>query len=281
MDNPVKVFSLLRFLSIAITISICLCNGILISAPCKEYERQALLVFKQDLKGPSNRLLSWVGGERDCCNWTGVLHLGNYYSDEEFSSESLSRYKSLGGKLNLPLLNLKHLSYLDLHNNDFEGIEIPSFLVENLEWISGLSLLQHLNIAAIDLSKVSHWLQGKNTLPFQLMELHMSECFLHLLPGGISNMTSLRVLNLDYNSISSPIPNWLYTFSYLETLVLSENNFHGEISSYIGNLTALVNLDIFDNQLDGKVPNSLGNLCKLMVLDLSKKQFQRRRFRNI
>ncbi|XP_050126007.1 receptor-like protein EIX2 [Malus sylvestris] len=108
MDNPVKVFSLLRFLSIAITISICLCNGILISAPCKEYEREALLVFKQDLKDPSNPLLLRVGGERDCCNWTGVvcdkktghvreLHLGSYYSDEEFSSESLSRYKILGG----------------------------------------------------------------------------------------------------------------------------------------------------------------------------------------
>ncbi|KAB2619056.1 receptor-like protein 12 [Pyrus ussuriensis x Pyrus communis] len=186
MDNPVKVFSLLRFLSIAITISICLCNGILISAPCKEYERQALLVFKQDLKGPSNWLLSWVGGERDCCNWTGVV------CDKKPAIESLSRYKSLGGKLNLSLLNLKHLSYLDLHNNDFEGIEIPSFL------------------------------------------------------------GSLKILNLDYNSISSPIPNWLYTFSYLETLVISENNFH-----------ALVNLDIFDNQLDGK----------LMVLDLSKNNF--------
>ncbi|RXH72467.1 hypothetical protein DVH24_012151 [Malus domestica] len=196
------------FLSIAITISICLCNGILISAPCKEYEREALLVFKQDLKDPSNPLLLWVGGERDCCNWTGVVcdkktghvHLGSYYSDEEFSSESLSRYKILGdistfrkrgfgGTIPPQLGNLSSLRALGLFDNDF--------VVENLQWISGLSLLQHLNIAAIDLSKVSHWLQGKSTLPSQLVELHMSECFLHLLPGGISNMTSLQLLNLD------------------------------------------------------------------------------------
>ncbi|CAN6543336.1 unnamed protein product [Malus baccata var. baccata] len=321
MNNPMRVVSLLIFLSIVITIIICPCNGNLISVPCKEYERQALLMLKQDLKDPSNRLSSWVGGEGDCCNWTGVicdkktghvreLHLGNYYSDEEFSSES----SSLGGKLNPSLLNLKHLSYLDLYRNDFEEIQIPSFLgslkslrylnlsearfggtippqlgnlsslrtldlfdnplvVENLQWISGLSLLQHLNIAGINLSKVSHWLQGTNTLPSQLVELYMSECDLGVLPSGISNMTSLRVLNLDYNSISSIIPKWLYTFSNLETLVLSENNFHGEISSSIGNLTALVNLYTSDNQLDGKIPNSLGNLCKLMVLEFSRNNF--------
>ncbi|KAI5336902.1 hypothetical protein L3X38_016171 [Prunus dulcis] len=76
-----------------------LCNGNL-GVPCKQNERQALLMFEQDLKDPSNRLLSWVC-EGDCCNWTGVvcdnftghvreLHLGNYYSDElQFVSRKL------------------------------------------------------------------------------------------------------------------------------------------------------------------------------------------------
>ncbi|CAL2224941.1 unnamed protein product [Prunus armeniaca] len=89
--KAMRIVSFFRFLSIATITTISLCNRNL-GVPCKQNERQALLMFKQDLKDPSNRLLSWVG-EGDCCNCTGVvcdnltghvreLHRGNYYSDE-------------------------------------------------------------------------------------------------------------------------------------------------------------------------------------------------------
>ncbi|KAI5336599.1 hypothetical protein L3X38_015867 [Prunus dulcis] len=106
MDKAMRFVSVFRFLSIATITTISLCNGNL-GVPCEQNERQALLMFKQDLKDPSNRLLSWVG-EGYCCNWTGVvcdnltghvreLPLGNYYSDE-YLNYSLYQESSSGGK---------------------------------------------------------------------------------------------------------------------------------------------------------------------------------------
>ncbi|XP_020417811.1 LRR receptor-like serine/threonine-protein kinase GSO1 isoform X2 [Prunus persica] len=307
--------TVVRFLSIATLFTICLllCNANL-SAPCKQNERQALLMFKHDLEDPSNRLSSWVG-KGDCCNWTGVvcdnltvhvreLHLAGHVD-------------MLSGKINQSLLNLKHLTYLDLSNNDFQGMQIPSFLgslkslrylnlshswfvgliphqlgnltslqvldlgnppyseiyslleVESLQWISGLSQLQHLDMSGANLSKASDWLRVTNTLPSLVENLDMSFCGLYHIPGGIANMTNLKFLNLGYNSISSTIPKWLYRLSHLQSLSLSYNSFHGEISSSLGNLTSIVNLDLSFNQVAGNIPNSLGNLCKLTTLDMS------------
>ncbi|XP_068334153.1 receptor-like protein EIX2 [Pyrus communis] len=311
--------SLLAFiLSIAFTLS--LCNGNLNLPPCKENERQALLMFKKDLNDYSNLLSSWAG-EGDCCNWTGVacdnltghvheLHLaGNY--------DEIGEIHGLGGKVNPSLLNLKHLSYLDLSYNNFEGLQIPSFLgslkglryldlsyvgfngtippqlgnlsslryldlseysglmVENLKWLSGLSLLKHLGMSVIDLTNASHWLQV-NTFPSLLVELHLSSCELYHIPSGIANLTNLKVLDLSMNNINSTIPTWLYSLSHLESLNLFLNAFHGKISSSLGNLTALVDLQLRRNQLEGEIPNSLGNLCRLTLVGLGMNNFRGR-----
>ncbi|KAB2605977.1 receptor-like protein 12 [Pyrus ussuriensis x Pyrus communis] len=320
MDRVMRVGSLVSFLLCIASFTVSLCKGDLY-VPCKENERQALLLFKKDLDDPSNMLSSW-GGASDCCNWIGVacdnlighvheLHLaGNY--DQETGEEH-----GLGGKVNPSLLNLKHLSYLNLSHNNFEGLQIPSFLgslkglryldlsyagfngtiphqlgnlsslryldlshnfgsmVENLKWLSGLSLLKHLDMSSVDLTNASHWLQ-ENTLPSLLVELHLSSCELYHIPSGIANLTSLKVLHLHRNHFNSTIPKWLYSLGHLEFLFLSHNAFHGEISSSLGNLTTLVDLKLGSNQLEGEIPNSLGNLCKLTAIDLSSNNFRGR-----
>ncbi|XP_050109735.1 receptor-like protein EIX1 isoform X1 [Malus sylvestris] len=317
MDRVMRVGSLVSFLLCIASFTVSLCKGDLY-VPCKEHERQALLLFKKDLDDPSIMLSSW-GGASDCCNWIGVacdnltghvheLHLaGNY--DQETGEEH-----GLGGNVNPSLLNLKHLSYLNLSYNNFEGLQIPSFLgslkglryldlsyagfngtiphqlgnlsslryldlshnfgsmVENLKWLSGLSLLKHLDMSFVDLTNASHWLQA-NTLPSLLVELHLSSCELYHIPSGIANLTSLKVLYLHRNHFNSTIPKWLYGLGHLEFLFLSQNAFHGEISSSLGNLTALVDLKLRSNQLEGEIPNSLGNLCKLTAIDLSSNNF--------
>ncbi|CAL2224942.1 unnamed protein product [Prunus armeniaca] len=292
MDEAMRIVSFFRFLSIATITTISLCNGNL-GVPCKQNERQALLMFKKDLEYPSNRLLSWVG-EGECCNWTGVvcnnltvhvreLHLGNYYSDE-YLNYSLYQENSLGGKIPSFLGSLRSLRYLNLSDSKFAGI-IPhqlgnlsslrslglrsksyySMKVENLQCLSGLSSLQNLDMSRVDLSKASDWFQVTNTLPSMLVELHMSGCELNQIPVGVANMTRLEVLNLRLNIIWGTIPQWLCTCTNLESLSLYLNLLRGEISSSIGNLTAIVSLDLSANQLKGKIPNSLGNLCPIPV----------------
>ncbi|TQD85985.1 hypothetical protein C1H46_028464 [Malus baccata] len=348
MERSMRVVLLLiRVLAIAtITFSIGLCNGIPGWPPlCKESERQALLMFKQDLKDPANRLSSWVAEEgSDCCSWTGVvcdhitghiheLHLNSSYSDWHFNS-------FFSGKINSSLLSLKHLNYLDLSNNEFIT-QIPSFLgsmtslthlnlgnsafggviphklgnlsslhylnisniygpslkVENLKWISGLSLLKHLDLSSVDLSKASDWLQVTNMLP-SLVELDMSDCELHQIPPlPTLNFTSLVVLDLSGNSFNSLMLRWVFSLKNLVSLHLSGCGFQGPIPSISQNITSLREIDLSSNsisldpipkwlfnkkflelsleanQLTGQLPSSIQNMTGLTALNLRENEF--------
>ena len=157
---------------------------------CIESERQALLKFKQDLKDPLNRLVSWAG-DGDCCHWVGVvchnvtghvheLRLRSFPSVDDSASYERSR---LGGKINPSLLDLKHLIYLDHSYNDFGGSQTPKFLgsienlrylnlsnydnnlyVMNLQWLFGLPSIQYLEMSSVNLTKATYWLQVTNSL---------------------------------------------------------------------------------------------------------------------
>uniref|UniRef100_A0A2N9IUC5 Leucine-rich repeat-containing N-terminal plant-type domain-containing protein n=1 Tax=Fagus sylvatica TaxID=28930 RepID=A0A2N9IUC5_FAGSY len=108
---------------------------------CIESERVALLRFKQDLQDPSDRLASWAAGDGDCCKWVGVvchnvtgyvqeLHLRSFFLGYDVTKEQYEAYERsiFGGKINPSLLDLKHLIYLDLSYNNFNGTQIPKFL---------------------------------------------------------------------------------------------------------------------------------------------------------
>ena len=174
------------------TSNLCLCVGdglpsSLGSSSCIEEERRALLSFKQDVIDPTGRLSSWVG--HDCCQWKGIscnnrtghvlrvdLRNGHPYFSEEYGQSGL------GGKINPSLLGLKHLHYLDLSGNNFEGIHIPKFFGQ-------LKSLRYLNIS--------------------------DASFGGEIPPSLANLSNLNYLDISGNSFntSSKNLNWLSPLS--------------------------------------------------------------------
>uniref|UniRef100_A0A2N9HFX1 Leucine-rich repeat-containing N-terminal plant-type domain-containing protein n=1 Tax=Fagus sylvatica TaxID=28930 RepID=A0A2N9HFX1_FAGSY len=180
-----------------------------------------------------------------------------------------------GGVIPHQLGNLSNLHYLNLgglHNNFYD------LYVMNLQWLSGLPLLQHLDMSGVNLSQASDWLPDINKLP-SLLELRMSGP----IPVHLQNLTSLRHLDLSFNGLNSSIPNWLYSFSHLEFLNLQfnnlqelmiidigENEFVGSIPSWIGHrLPSLMILSLRSNNFHGHIPKELCALTSLQILDLS------------
>ncbi|GLU08670.1 hypothetical protein SLE2022_255690 [Rubroshorea leprosula] len=295
-----------------------------------ETERQALLQFKQGLIDRGDRLASWVPDDRDCCRWAGIvcnnltghvleLHLrspelpAKQLSYAEFEDYMASK---LSGKINPSLLGLKHLTYLDLSNNDFQGISIPKFLgsfgglrhinlsnalfggevppqlgnlsnlqyldlhhdhwrigrrlyVESLEWLSDLSLLEHLDLKSVSLKKASNGLQYVNNLP-SLVELCLSICqFNQIHPLSHANLSSLAILDLSMNDIeNSTIINWVFGLKNLVFLDLSYNGVQGLIPEGLQNMSSLKHLDLCSNDFTSSVPDWLYSFSPLEFLDL-------------
>ncbi|KAL1146050.1 hypothetical protein V6Z11_A11G343800 [Gossypium hirsutum] len=319
MTTPLPI-SLLSFLLLiaAICFSICDANFNLL---CIQTEREALLKFKNDLIDPSNRLSSWIEGG-DCCKWIGVVcHNSTGHVNQLHLAAPLFSPSALGGKINPSLLELKHLSFLDLSNNNFKSIQIPKFfgLLESLtylnlsralfqgaiphnlgnlsklqyldlgvdvfsyrwdlkskslQWVSGLSSLQYLDLSGADLSKATDWVQVTFKLP-SLLQLHLSGCRLEDDPSFISvNSTkSLIVLDLSENSLSS-VPKSIFSLHALVSIDLRWNYLKGPIPDYFGNISFLEVLDLTRTSLNSSIPNSLYSLNRLQFLSLSDNQLQ-------
>ncbi|KAJ4726074.1 Leucine-rich repeat receptor protein kinase [Melia azedarach] len=300
-------------------------------ARCIKSEREALLKLKQDLKDPANRLASWNISDGNCCTWSGVvcdnftgnvleLHLGNPFNHPFTYRTSKAEYvankrSKFGGKINPSLLDLKHLNYLDLSGNCFEGTGIPTFLgsmrklrylnlsesgfmgmvphqlgnlsnlqyldinniyydglelyVENFSWLSGLYLLQHLDLSGVNLSRTSDWLRVTNALP-SLAVLRLSGCQLQHFPPlpATANFSSLDTLDVSGNQFgeNSLIPSWVFGLNHVVYLDLSYNYFQGSIPEGLQNLTSLIHFDLSSNHFNSSLPNWFHKLSHLEYL---------------
>ncbi|KAF6174032.1 hypothetical protein GIB67_017646 [Kingdonia uniflora] len=104
-------------------------------------------------------------------------------------------------------MELKYLEYLDLSQNDFKGIIIPSFLgsVYNLRYLnlSGAGF-----VGGESLQWVSHL---SSSLRLQELDLYSNKLtgeitgFLGKIPGTLGNMSSLESLDFSVNQISGVI----------------------------------------------------------------------------
>ena len=83
-----------------------------------------------------------------------------------------------------------------------------------------------------------------------------------------NSLSELRVLELDQNRLSGPIPWSVSWLRNLQRLSLAGNRFSGTIPPVLGRLEALEVLDLGHNELRGIIPPALGQLQALKVLDL-------------
>ncbi|KHN31745.1 receptor-like protein 7 [Glycine soja] len=207
------------------------------------------------------------------------------------------------------LRNLSRLTYLDLSDNQIQGL-VP-------KWIWKLQNLQTLNISHNLLTELEGLLQNL-TSSLSTLDLHhnklqgplpvfpkyanildyssnkfssfipqdigyylSSTFFLSLsnntlhgsIPSSLCNASSLRLLDISMNNISGTIPSCLMTMSgTLEILNLKTNNLSGPIPDTIPGSCGLSTLNLHGNQFNGSIPKSLAYCSMLEALDLGSNQ---------
>ncbi|XP_061349673.1 receptor-like protein EIX2 [Gastrolobium bilobum] len=259
---------------------------------CNKKDRETLSIFKQGITNSSDHLSTW-SNEEDCCAWKGV-QCDNITG--RVTKLDLQRF-SLKGEINLCLLELEFLNYLDLSYNYFDVISIPpsphnvtfasnllyldlswnyGFLqMDNLHWLSPLSSLKYLNLSYIDLHKETNWLQLVAMLP-SLSELRLRDCSLSYISPSLKyvNFTSLVTLDLSFNNFNSELPYWLFNLSsgisHLELHYHTGNNLQMDNLHWLSQHSSLKYLD-----LSGNISPSLKyvNFTSLVTLDLSNNNF--------
>ncbi|KAH6761476.1 hypothetical protein C2S52_018909 [Perilla frutescens var. hirtella] len=247
-----------------------------------------------------------------CCKWKGVVCNNSTGHVHQLHLQGNWWDPCLSGKINPSLINLKHLTYLDLSLNNFTGETIPSFIgsfknleyldlsyagfhgkiphtignlsnlrtinlssnddflnADSLEWFSGLSKLEYLDMGSVNLSRATNWAQVINNLP-SLLEVEFSECGLDFtLPVNNVNLsTSLTFLYLSNNqnfnlyNIRPPVPQWVFQLNNLLFLDLSSNSFIGQIPT-VSNATKLQQIYLSENNFNSSIPDWI-YLCKDM-----------------
>ncbi|KAK4493418.1 hypothetical protein RD792_017679 [Penstemon davidsonii] len=240
-----------------------------------------------------------------CNNWTGhvlQLHLQNDTESGGLQGElnpSLLNLKHLRyidlsrNNFTEPIPNFigsfRNLEYLDLSNAGFYG-NIPhtlgnlsslrtlslAWLMDcnvdnNIEWLSGLSHLEQLNMNSVNLSKATNWVQVMNKLP-SLVELNLGGCSLQHNSMALLdevNFTSLAILDLSRNQFESVVPRWIFQLNNLTYLDLSLNSFKGLFNSSISNSTTkLQYINISFNNFNSTIPEWIYTCKRLKYLSI-------------
>ncbi|XP_027158307.1 receptor-like protein EIX2 [Coffea eugenioides] len=144
--------------------------------------------------------------------------------------------------------------------------------VDSLRWVDGLSSLKSLDLSGWNNfnSTIPLWLSNVTSLK-QLQLDHNS--FNVSIPDNFEKFTSLAVHDLSSNFFGIQLPNSFCKLTSLVHMDLNGNNFQGTIPYCFKNLTSLAILNLEANYLEGPIPDSITQMCSLQVLDLSLNQF--------
>ncbi|KAL7586191.1 hypothetical protein Lser_V15G40573 [Lactuca serriola] len=242
---------------------------------CVATERLALIQFKNNLLDNADHLSSWSG--EDCCSWYGVVcnnithHVQELrlrgsvdgYCHEVDDSDYEPKKQMLGGIITPSLIKLEQLRYLDLSCNDFGFIPIPAF-------IGSLQNLRYLNISKSQFQgEIPHQLGNLSSL--LVLDVHENDISSENLKW-IENLKQLQYLNMGGINLTGA-SDWLQAINSLPSL--HELHFSScrltQMPSYPTRVsfTSLIVLDLSYNSFYGLLPGWVFSLPKLITLDLT------------
>ncbi|KAJ0856368.1 putative leucine-rich repeat-containing, plant-type, leucine-rich repeat domain superfamily [Helianthus annuus] len=188
------------------------------------------------------------------------------------------------GKIPHQIGNLSNLKVLDISSPSFPG----DLLSHDMAWISGLPLLEHLDLSGVDLSRTQNLDNLLYMIP-SLVKLSLSRCGVSMAHLGSRHLTSSRKLarirHLDLSENHFEVCQivvsrrliedvGIWRQCHLKELIVSNNNLEGDMIGPSTNVTkcsqnALEILYLHGNALNGSIPESLGRFTNLRGLDLS------------
>ncbi|GJU45858.1 leucine-rich repeat protein [Tanacetum coccineum] len=241
-----------------------------ISAICSKHERLALLKFKHSVYDATDMLSSWVGN--DCCKWERV-HCDKVTGKVD-SLHLRGRNEYLIGKEVITCLkDLRHLKFLDLSGNDFQGSRIPEF-------IGSFKQLSYLNLSNAFSGIIPPRIGNLSNLVVLDLKTITEPSLMSDDMSWISGLSSLKSLDLSYVDLSKAQNRDMVFYMMPSLLKLSlshcglTNADLGTLSNSSTTLANIKHLDLGYNHFKGQFPAFFQNMTSLEFLDLSYFNFQ-------
>ncbi|XP_044502001.1 receptor-like protein 7 [Mangifera indica] len=290
MRNLLSWFFLITFFSS------CFSHVVLVLGQCQSSQQSFLLQLKNSLMYNSSSSVNLVQWDQntDCCNWNGVdCDAAGHVISLNLNNESIS-----GGIENATgLFSLQHLKSLNLAYNRFNGILIPSRLVNltNLTYlnlsnsgsagqipssISGMTKLVILDLSSLNfLGSSVLKLENPNLSMFlqnftEIRELYLDGVNIsaHGNEWGkalSSALPNIQVLSLSNCFLSGPISNSLAELRSLSVIRLDQNNLSPTDLGFLAEFKNLTSLRLSYCGLSGTFPENVFRVPTLQNLDLS------------
>ncbi|XP_057954101.1 receptor-like protein 2 [Malania oleifera] len=281
------------------------------SSACNQLDLNSLLSISLTFfSRPPLNPLNWSTSKSnatDCCLWEGIA----CNPDGRVTYLWLPS-RGLTGTISPSLINLTHLSHLNLSHNTLSGPLPHGFFssltllrvldlsfnnlrgnlsntlpssIETLDLSSNhfdatipTSFLQDaVNLVSLNVSNNSFTgaIPGSLCINSSLLMLldFSSNDFIGEIPCGLGGCSELEVFRAGFNSLSGPIPSDIYQVRTLREISLASNSLSGQIGGSISNLTSLITLELYYNEFRGILPPDIGNLSKLEKLALHMNNF--------